>query len=109
MAMPARVAAQIERDVTKRIVQAMFDAGRPYRGVIYPGMMVTDDGPRVVEAFVLDFTGDLYGRHVRIEFVKRLRAQERFDDVDALVAQMRRDVEAARDALAQAAATAAGA
>ena len=65
-----------------------------------------EDGPRVVEAFVLDFAGDLYGRHVRIEFVKRLRGQERFADVDALVAQMRRDVEATREALAQAAATA---
>ena len=43
------VAAQIERDVTERTVRAMFDAGRPYRGVIYPGMMVTDGGPRVVE------------------------------------------------------------
>ena len=43
------VATQIERDVAERTVQAMFDAGRPYRGVIYPGMMVTDDGPRVVE------------------------------------------------------------
>ena len=61
-------------------------------------------GPRVVEAFVLDFAGNLYGRHVRIEFVKRLRGQERFDEVDGLVAQMRRDVEATREALAQAAA-----
>ena len=65
-----------------------------------------EDGPRVVEAFVLDFAGDLYGRHVRIEFVKRLRDQERFAEVDALVAQMRRDVEATRVALAQAAASA---
>ncbi len=65
------------------------------------------DGPRVVEAFVLDFAGDLYGHHVRIEFVKRLRGQERFDDVDALAAQMRRDVEATREALAQAAAASA--
>ena len=85
--------------------------GKRYPAATSVGIKPTfhEDGPRVVEAFVLDFTGDLYGRHVRIEFVKRLRAQERFDDVDALVAQMRRDVEAARDALAQAAATAAGA
>ena len=54
----------------------------------------------------MDFTGNLYGRHVRIEFVQRLRDQERFDEVDALVAQMRRDVEATREALAQAAAAA---
>ena len=42
-------AGRIEREVTERTVQAMFDAGRPYRGVLYPGMMLTDDGPRVLE------------------------------------------------------------
>ena len=42
-------ARAIERDVTERAVQALFDAGRPYRGVIYPGMMRTDAGFRVVE------------------------------------------------------------
>lgn len=39
----------IERDVTERVVRAMFEAGRPYRGVLYPGMMLTAEGPRVVE------------------------------------------------------------
>jgi phosphoribosylamine--glycine ligase len=39
----------IKHDVTERIVQAMFDAGRPYRGVIYPGMMLTEHGLRVIE------------------------------------------------------------
>ena len=42
-------AASIRADVTQRIVRALADAGRPYRGVIYPGMMVTERGPRVVE------------------------------------------------------------
>ena len=42
-------AGRIERGVTERTVQAMFDAGRPYCGVLYPGMMLTDDGPRVLE------------------------------------------------------------
>ena len=45
-----------------------------------------DEAPRVIEAFVLDFDGNLYGKHARLEFVKRLRGQERFDGVDALVA-----------------------
>lgn len=46
-----------------------------------------------VEAYVLDRTDlDLYGRAVRLEFVDRLRGQQRFDDVDALVEQMGRDV-----------------
>ena len=48
--------------------------------------------PTVVEAFVLDFEGDLYGEHVRLEFVERLRTQERFESVDALTAKMNDDV-----------------
>ncbi|MFA7249665.1 MAG: phosphoribosylamine--glycine ligase [Dehalococcoidia bacterium] len=47
--LPERVAEAIRRDVTERTVRAMADAGTPYRGVIYPGMMITADGPRVVE------------------------------------------------------------
>ncbi len=47
--LPDGVADAIRRDVTERTVRAMADAGTPYRGVIYPGMMLTADGPRVVE------------------------------------------------------------
>ena len=51
---------------------------------------------RRVEAFVLDFTGDLYGEHVGLSFTARLRDTLRFDSVDALVAQMALDVERTR-------------
>jgi len=54
----------------------------------------------LLEAHVLDFEGDLYGQAVKVRFVERLRGEERFDSVDDLVAQMRRDVEAARRILA---------
>ncbi|MEI6137592.1 MAG: phosphoribosylamine--glycine ligase, partial [Chloroflexota bacterium] len=47
--LPDRIAEAIRRDVTERTVRAMADAGTPYRGVIYPGMMLTSTGPRVVE------------------------------------------------------------
>jgi riboflavin kinase/FMN adenylyltransferase len=47
---------------------------------------------RSVEAFVLDWDGDLYGEHVAVEFAERLRAMARFPDVDALRAEMTRDV-----------------
>lgn len=63
-----------------------------------------EDGPRVVEAFVLDFSGDLYGKDVRLEFVTRLREQERFSSADALAAQIARDVEATRSELGAASA-----
>jgi len=55
--------------------------------------------PVVVEAYLLDFEGDLYGAPARVSFVRRLRDEERYDSVDALVAQMAKDVAATRDAL----------
>jgi riboflavin kinase/FMN adenylyltransferase len=57
----------------------------------------------LVEAHLLDFDGDLYGRTLRIAFLERLRGERRFDSVDALVEQMRRDVERAREICAAAA------
>jgi riboflavin kinase/FMN adenylyltransferase len=50
----------------------------------------------LVEAFLLDFKGDLYDRELRIAFLARLRGERRFDTVDGLVEQMHRDVEDAR-------------
>ena len=54
----------------------------------------------VLEAYLLDFDGDLYGQPGAVRFVERLRGEERFDSVDALVAQMALDVEAIRRSLA---------
>ena len=51
---------------------------------------------RRVEAYVLDFDGDLYGANIGIEFVERLRGMEKFDDVAALVDQMNLDVKRTR-------------
>lgn len=58
-----------------------------------------DDGGLVLEVHVLDWDGDLYGRRVRTTFIARLRDERKFDSVDALVAQIRRDIEHARAAL----------
>ncbi|HEX2046673.1 MAG TPA: bifunctional riboflavin kinase/FAD synthetase [Acidimicrobiales bacterium] len=55
--------------------------------------------PLVLEAYLLDFDGDLYGQAARVSFVRRLRDQERYDSTQALVAQMGRDVDATRSAL----------
>jgi riboflavin kinase / FMN adenylyltransferase len=51
---------------------------------------------RRVEAHILDFDGDLYGRRVGIEFTRRLRGMIRFDSVPALIAQMTLDVDQVR-------------
>jgi riboflavin kinase/FMN adenylyltransferase len=54
----------------------------------------------LLEAHLLDFDDDLYGQPARVRFVQRLRGEERFDSVDALVEQMHRDVHQAREILA---------
>jgi riboflavin kinase/FMN adenylyltransferase len=54
---------------------------------------------RTVEAYVLDFDDDLYGEHVGVEFVRRLRPMLAFPDVDALLAAMAQDVEDTRTVL----------
>ena len=56
----------------------------------------TDQAYLLLEAYLLDFSGDLYGQAASVAFVERIRAEERFDSVEALVAAMHRDVEAAR-------------
>jgi riboflavin kinase / FMN adenylyltransferase len=55
---------------------------------------------RLVEVYVMDFSGDLYGQEIGVEFVKKLRNQETFSTVEALVAQVDQDVKQARMALA---------
>ena len=49
----------------------------------------------LIEAYLIDFEGDLYGQPIRVEFHKRLRGEKRFGSVDELVAQMGLDTEAA--------------
>jgi riboflavin kinase / FMN adenylyltransferase len=53
----------------------------------------------LLEAYVLDFDGDLYGQAVKVRFVQHLRGEQKFDSVDALVVQIERDVEATRRVL----------
>ncbi len=58
------------------------------------------NGLPVLETHVFDFSGDLYGRVAEVRFVSRLREEEKFPSVDALVAQMHRDAAEARAVLA---------
>ena len=58
-------------------------------------MFVTGRG-ELIEAFLVDFDGDLYGAPLRVEFLKRLRGEKRFASVEALIEQMNRDVDEAR-------------
>jgi riboflavin kinase/FMN adenylyltransferase len=51
----------------------------------------------LIEAYLLDFEGDLYGAQLRLDFLQRLRGERRFDSAEALVEQMRRDVARTRE------------
>lgn len=86
---------------------------------VYAGVYVRDDGTQhpcainlgrrptfyehadhsLLEAHLLDFEGDLYGERAKVQFVAFLRSERKFAGVDALVAQLKQDVEAARRAV----------
>ncbi|QDH70583.1 bifunctional riboflavin kinase/FAD synthetase [Marilutibacter alkalisoli] len=75
---------------------------RPMPSVSSLGTRPTVDGVEpLLEAHLFDFDGDLYGRRIEVEFVAKLRDEEKFDDLPALVAQMHRDAEAARRILSE--------
>ncbi|MBY0612363.1 MAG: bifunctional riboflavin kinase/FAD synthetase [Beijerinckiaceae bacterium] len=72
-------------------------AGRRLPGVASFGRRPTfDNGAPLLEVFVFDFNGDLYGETMEVAFVGFIRGEEKFDSVEALVARMDRDSEAAR-------------
>jgi riboflavin kinase/FMN adenylyltransferase len=76
-------------------------AGQRHPAAVSIGTNPTFSGrTRTVEAFVLDTDADLYGQHVAVDFVARLRGQRKFDSVDKLIDAMGRDTEKARAILA---------
>ncbi len=73
---------------------------KTYDGAAYLGTRPTfDNGDAVLETFLLDFDGNLYGKTIELEFVGFVRADRKFDSVEALVAQMDKDVAKAREML----------
>jgi riboflavin kinase/FMN adenylyltransferase len=71
-----------------------------HAGAAYLGTRPTfDNGAPVLETFLLDFDGDLYGRTIQVEFIRRLRGDHAFPDGAALAAQMAADVAATRQLL----------
>ncbi|MFO8011982.1 MAG: bifunctional riboflavin kinase/FAD synthetase [Phycisphaerae bacterium] len=76
--------------------------GRRYAAAVSVGRAPTfgQDEPVTVEAYLLDFDGELYGEQVTVEFVTYLRPQEAFADAEALKAQMADDCRRVREAVA---------
>jgi riboflavin kinase/FMN adenylyltransferase len=78
-------------------VRVGIDAGDAVPGIANLGVRPTVDGSnRILEVHIFDFSGDLYGREINIEFVSFLRAEMRFASLDALRDQIQQDVYQAR-------------
>src|SRR5208337_187410 len=76
--------------------------GESHPGVASFGVRPTiDNGPPLLEVHLLDFDGDLYGKEMSVEFVERIREERKFETLDLLVAEMRRDKERAHAILAR--------
>lgn len=78
--------------------RATLEDGSCYAAVTNVGTRPTvQNGPDItVEACLLDFQGDLYGKQLRLEFYEHLRQEVRFDSLDALRAQIQSDADATR-------------
>jgi riboflavin kinase/FMN adenylyltransferase len=81
-------------------VRAHVD-GEVHNAAAYLGTRPTfDNGMPVLEVFLIDFKGDLYGHHIDVEFIDFIREDRKFDTAEALVTQMDEDVKKIRDVLA---------
>jgi riboflavin kinase/FMN adenylyltransferase len=101
--------ANIETIAERAIPQAGVYACRvTWRGESYPAVtnvgvrptFETELVPARVEAHIMDFSQDLYGEELKLEFIARLRPERRFESIDALVAQIHQDIEDGRRILA---------
>jgi riboflavin kinase/FMN adenylyltransferase len=81
-------------------VRVQLATGAWHDGVANLGTRPTFAAGRSLEAHLFDFDGDLYGARVSLAFIARLRDEQKFDGKDALIAQIRRDADAARALLA---------
>lgn len=74
-------------------------SGGPHRGVASIGVRptVATNGTPLLEVFLLDFEGSIYGRRITVEFLAKLREEEHYADLDSLARQIGRDVARARE------------
>ncbi len=99
--------ANIALDPSNRLKHGIYavtltEDGVTREGVASFGRRPTfDNGPPLLEVYVFDFAGDLYGKMVEVAFYGFIRGEEKFDGVEALVAQMHKDAAQARAILAR--------
>jgi riboflavin kinase/FMN adenylyltransferase len=101
----ANITPSVELSVAPGIyaVTLAVEGGRPLPAVASLGTNPTfvDEGRLVLEVHVLDWNGDIYDRRVRTTFVARLRDEQKFESVEALITQIRHDISDARASLSQ--------
>lgn len=100
----ANLTAEAGRAIPARGVYACraWVNGHPVNAVTNIGLRPTfENGPvqTSIEAHLLDFSGDLYGQSLALEFIARLRDEQKFSGIEALVAQIRQDIAMARGLL----------
>jgi riboflavin kinase/FMN adenylyltransferase len=99
--------ANIELEPTNRLAFGVYAVrawigGRSHDGVASYGVRPTaDNGAPLLETHLFDFSGDLYGREMEVDLVARLRDELKFPSLDALKAEMARDIARARAVLAE--------
>ena len=82
-------------------VRVTLDDGSEHPGVANLGVRPTFDPPQeLLETHLLDYSGDLYGRAIEVALHAFIRPEQKFENIDGLVAEMRRDESAARKLLA---------
>jgi len=80
-------------------VRVKFD-DKSYMGALNIGISPTfKDTPKRLEVFLIDYDGDLYGKTLQLDFVQRLRGEKKFDSIEALKAQIAKDVQEVRNVL----------
>jgi riboflavin kinase/FMN adenylyltransferase len=98
--------ANIVPDPSCRLRHGIYAVRMSVDGVTYSGVAsfgrrpTFDDGPALLEVYLFEFNGDLYGKMVEVAFVDFIRGEDKFESAAELVEQMHRDAAQARDMLA---------
>ena len=97
--------ANLLPDPTCRLRHGIYAVRVEIRGKLYDGVAsfgrrpTIDNGRPVLEAYVFEFSGDLYGETIEVFFIGWIRPEEKFSSLDALTAQIAADARKARDIL----------
>ena len=100
--------ANIAPDGSRRLRHGIYAVRVVVDGAVHDGVAsfgrrpTFDNGAPLLEVYVFDFSGDLYGKNLEVAFVGFVRGEAKFDSIDALTARMREDAVAARALLAAA-------